>query len=50
MTRFINWLLSWFRAIPGEDGLSEWTDDPHDPQVQRRSIPDDNFSFERWKP
>ncbi len=48
--RFINWLVSWFRDLPGEDGLAEYQcDDPYDPQVQRRSIPDDNFNFEKWR-
>lgn len=47
--RFINWLLSWFRDLPGEDGLCEYqVDDPHDPQVATRLQFDDDFRiFER---
>lgn len=49
--RFINWLLSWFRDLPGEDGLCEYqVDDPHDRQYLTRIIHDDDFPFERWKP
>ena len=40
-----------FRDLPGEDGLCSYqVDDPHDPQTTRRTVPDDNFNFERWKP
>ncbi len=44
--RFIEWFFSWFESIPGEDGLSEWTDDPHDlhdPQRVTRIVYDDDF-------
>ena len=31
LTRLIEWLLSWFRDLPGEDGLAEYQcDDCHD--------------------
>ena len=47
--RFIEWLLSWFRDLPGEDGYSNWIDDPHDerhdPQKITRILHDDEFLF-----
>lgn len=51
MRKFIKWLLSWFRSVPGEDGLSEWADAPHDPQaITRLQQFDDDFRiFERKK-
>lgn len=46
MKSFLTWLLSWFRAIPGEDGLCEYQcDDPHDPQKITRILHDDEFLF-----
>ena len=31
MKKYIEWLLSWFRDLPGEDGLAEYQcDDCHD--------------------
>ena len=49
---FIECLLEWFRAIPGEDGSSEWhADDPHDlhdpERITRLQFDDDFRLFER---
>lgn len=46
MRKLLNRFLSWFASIPGEDGQSEWQNDPHDdmdPQHVTRIIYDDEF-------
>lgn len=53
LTSLANWFFSWFEAIPGEDGYSNWTDDPcdlHDPErITRLQFDDDFRIFERHK-